>query len=359
MHYRYFFGTMITLYLAALACSAEKKDETTTPPPGSIAGAVPLEEGAKTEGVKNPDVKLDTVRPASYWLGVECGPLPKVLQMHLNLTERQGLLLSNVVLDGPAAKAGLVAGDILLTADGKKMESPADLLEVVSQADGKPIALELIHAGKPKNLRVAPEPRPQAAEEEPLPPALDEDWQQIQQWMQRMRPGGLPAANPPGPDLNALQFRFFGPGAILSQQGAAAAMALPGNLSISINKTGDQPARIVVQKGDQKWEVTEKELNKLPADIRPHVERMLSGVTIRSVPDVFNFGPHVAPPPAAARPPAKAPAMGPLNRQFQRQMEDMNRQMDAIRKKYDAEMRQHVEELQKQLDAMEKQEKHP
>jgi hypothetical protein len=46
-------------------------------------------------------------------------------------------------------------------------------------------------------------------------------------------------------------------------------------MSVVISKEGDQPAKIVVKRGDDKWELTEKELNKLPADIRPHVERML------------------------------------------------------------------------------------
>ena len=45
-------------------------------------------------------------------------------------------------------------------------------------------------------------------------------------------------------------------------------------MSIVISKEGDQPAKIVVKRGDEKWEVTEKELDKLPADVRPHVEHM-------------------------------------------------------------------------------------
>jgi hypothetical protein len=46
-------------------------------------------------------------------------------------------------------------------------------------------------------------------------------------------------------------------------------------MSVVIRKEGDHPATITVKRGDEKWEVTEKELDKLPADVRPHVERML------------------------------------------------------------------------------------
>jgi len=52
---------------------------------------------------------------------------------------------------------------------------------------------------------------------------------------------------------------------------------LPENISIQINKSGEEPAKIKVTRDGKSWEVTEKELGKLPEDIRPHIKRMLSG----------------------------------------------------------------------------------
>ncbi len=50
-----------------------------------------------------------------------------------------------------------------------------------------------------------------------------------------------------------------------------AAMKLPDDLSITVSRTGDKPAQIKVKKGDKTWEVTDKEINKLPEDVRMYL----------------------------------------------------------------------------------------
>ena len=42
-------------------------------------------------------------------------------------------------------------------------------------------------------------------------------------------------------------------------------------------RSGKNPAKISVSRGDEKWNLTDQELNKLPDDVRPFVERMLGG----------------------------------------------------------------------------------
>jgi serine protease Do len=66
------------------------------------------------------------------WLGVSIQPLTPELAKGFGLKEPNGVLLSDVVQDSPAAKAGLVAGDIILEFDGKKVDTPQDLQKVVS-----------------------------------------------------------------------------------------------------------------------------------------------------------------------------------------------------------------------------------
>jgi serine protease Do len=65
------------------------------------------------------------------WLGVSIQPLTAELAKSFGAKETKGVLVSDVVADSPAAKAGLQAGDILLEFDGKKMEAPADLQRAV------------------------------------------------------------------------------------------------------------------------------------------------------------------------------------------------------------------------------------
>ena len=89
-----------------------------------------------------------------------------------------------------------------------------------------------------------------------------------------------------------LQLRFIRPGAIVPGD-VLVTVPLPPNMSIVVSKEGDQPARIVVKRGHEKWELTEKELDKLPADVRPHVQRMLGrGLTgiVGGVPSLNGAG---------------------------------------------------------------------
>ena len=51
---------------------------------------------------------------------------------------------------------------------------------------------------------------------------------------------------------------------------------LPENVTVSIVRKGTEPAQITVKKDDKSWEVTDKELNKLPEDVRKLVEPMIT-----------------------------------------------------------------------------------
>jgi TolA-binding protein len=68
------------------------------------------------------------------------------------------------------------------------------------------------------------------------------------------------------------RYRILHPGTILPP-GHPGGLPVPENLSVMIHKEGNEPAKIVVKRGDDKWEITEKELDKLPKDVRTHVER--------------------------------------------------------------------------------------
>jgi serine protease Do len=65
------------------------------------------------------------------WLGVALQPLTPELARSFNAKDTKGVLVSDVVPDSPASKAGLKPGDILLEFEGKKTEEPADLQRAV------------------------------------------------------------------------------------------------------------------------------------------------------------------------------------------------------------------------------------
>jgi S1-C subfamily serine protease len=65
------------------------------------------------------------------WLGVSIQPLTADLATSFGAKDTKGVLISDVVPDSPAGKAGLKPGDILLEFEGKKTEAPSDLQRAV------------------------------------------------------------------------------------------------------------------------------------------------------------------------------------------------------------------------------------
>ena len=64
-----------------------------------------------------------------------------------------GLLIVSVESDAPAAKAGLLLGDVLIAVDGKRLESFDQLLDMVgSEAVGKRVKIAIVRGGAKRTL---------------------------------------------------------------------------------------------------------------------------------------------------------------------------------------------------------------
>lgn len=97
------------------------------------------------------------------WLGVVLSPLPPALGSHLAslLPAGQGLMVSHVENNSPAALAGIQTYDILLKLDDQKLYSPAQLSSLVSSIiPGNQVALELVRNAGLMTLQVDISPRP-------------------------------------------------------------------------------------------------------------------------------------------------------------------------------------------------------
>ena len=57
-------------------------------------------------------------------------------------------------------------------------------------------------------------------------------------------------------------------------------IVLPNDVTVTIVRHGSEPARVNIKKGDQSWDATDKELGKLPEEIRPYAEMSLTGHVI-------------------------------------------------------------------------------
>jgi S1-C subfamily serine protease len=74
---------------------------------------------------------------------------------------REGLIVLSIEPDGPAAKAGVYLGDVLLTLEGQPVTDTDDVQSHLG-ADrvGKPLAAELVRGGAPLKLEIIPGERP-------------------------------------------------------------------------------------------------------------------------------------------------------------------------------------------------------
>ncbi len=89
------------------------------------------------------------------WLGVGIQELTPELAESFGLKNSQGALVSQIMKDSPAAKAGLRHGDIITAINGKKIKNHNDLTKVVgSLAPGSKVDVAIIRDGKNKNISI-------------------------------------------------------------------------------------------------------------------------------------------------------------------------------------------------------------
>ncbi len=89
------------------------------------------------------------------WIGVQIQSVTDDIAGSLGVDPGQGALISKVTDDGPAAKAGIVAGDVILSFDAKPISRVRMLPRVVAQAeDGKTVDVVVIRKGERKVIPV-------------------------------------------------------------------------------------------------------------------------------------------------------------------------------------------------------------
>lgn len=89
------------------------------------------------------------------WLGVNIQEADKELVRAAGADAEGGVIISRITKDGPAEKAGLQVGDVLLKFDGAPVESTRDLTKQVALTDvGKTVELELLREGSRRTISV-------------------------------------------------------------------------------------------------------------------------------------------------------------------------------------------------------------
>jgi PDZ domain-containing protein len=232
------------------------------------------------------DELANSVPQGEYWLGVQVAALPEVVKKQLVLED--GLAVEEVTPDSPAAKAEIKKYDILVKAGDAPVKNIMDLVKAVDASQGKEMTIVIIRDGKHQTLKVVSEKRPKSEGVEAVKravtaarPELAGEIKQLEEALEKLKgkvgKEGVgfwytkPAVVAPRVDLRLSDAKIAE--AITKSLKPA---EFPKDLSVQINKQGDQPAKIHVKRGDkEEWEATDDKLKDLPDDIRPHVERLM------------------------------------------------------------------------------------
>jgi membrane-associated protease RseP (regulator of RpoE activity) len=88
------------------------------------------------------------------FLGVQIQDLSEQLSDYFKVKNSNGVLVSEVVDDSPAEKAGLKAGDIIVKIDGADIKNAGDLTMTIRQYEPKTeVSVSVVRNGKKKQLK--------------------------------------------------------------------------------------------------------------------------------------------------------------------------------------------------------------
>jgi serine protease Do len=87
------------------------------------------------------------------WLGIMIQDLTPELAQSFNIKETKGVLVANVAANSPAAKAGVQQGDVIVSFNGKAMESSRELSQMAAAtAPNSRVKIDIIRNGTPKTI---------------------------------------------------------------------------------------------------------------------------------------------------------------------------------------------------------------
>ena len=164
-------------------------------------------------------------------IGVAIQDVNAQLAQSFKLDRPRGALISSVQPDGPAAKAGLRPGDVILRVNGKPIETSGELPNLIANTKpGSDATLDVWRNGRPETVKVR------------VAPLNDEDSGRASNG----RPGGASAAQtgrlglgvrPLTPDEQR-EVQTEGRLVVEQAQGAAAAAGVqPGDIILAVNDT--------------------------------------------------------------------------------------------------------------------------
>ncbi len=95
------------------------------------------------------------------WIGVEAREITPEMGESFRLGATTGVLIEGVLRGGPAERAGLKPGDVLVAIEGKPVKDPNAMLNLVAAlVPGKPASIRLRRDNKDVDIQIAVGKRP-------------------------------------------------------------------------------------------------------------------------------------------------------------------------------------------------------
>ncbi len=109
---------------------------------------------------------ITTGKVRRAWIGVGFQELTPELAKQFGVDATRGALVSHVEPSGPAAKAGVKSGDIILSVDGVSIKEGRDLLRnVLTKPIGAKVAIDILRQGKKQRLSLITAERPRSKDD--------------------------------------------------------------------------------------------------------------------------------------------------------------------------------------------------
>lgn len=109
-----------------------------------------------------------TIAPA--WMGVDIQNIDAVIQSQFNLSSKNGVIVSNVTPNSPAAEAGILAGDVITRFSGSRIKTVRQFQKrIEKEKPGQAIKIDFIRGGNQQSVNLTlgqvppPAPPPKVA----------------------------------------------------------------------------------------------------------------------------------------------------------------------------------------------------
>lgn len=112
--------------------------------------------GALIPKPENGDGLFTYVFSSNRQIGVGVTPLTKQLGDYFAAAEGKGLLINNVSENSPSASAGLQAGDIITSVDGKEVNEIPDLIKVLNEQKEGVVTITFLRNKTQQTITVEP-----------------------------------------------------------------------------------------------------------------------------------------------------------------------------------------------------------